>query len=83
MPPILVPLAASLALSLPPAQSPRPSLHVVRNVRLEQRADAPEVTLVLRDGRIEGIVDARAELPAGAREIEGRGRYAVPAFIDA
>ncbi len=66
------------------AQTPlRPQLHVARNVRLQSHTEAPRVTLVLAGGRIEGILDASAQVPAGARVIEGEGWLALPAFVDA
>jgi len=71
-----------LAVSALSSVTPEPPFYAVRNVRLVDRVDAPEVTLILRDGRIEGKIDARAEIPPGAREIDGRGWLALPAFID-
>jgi imidazolonepropionase-like amidohydrolase len=58
-------------------------LHVVENVRLLDHDDAPRVTLVLSGGRVEGVLEAGAKTPAGARLIEGEGWLALPAFIDA
>lgn len=63
--------------------SPRPQLHVLKDVRLVDLPDAPRVAIVLRDGRIERILEASAQLPLGAREIDGKGMLAVPAFVDA
>ncbi len=63
--------------------APRPQLHVIHDVRLSDAADAPRHALVLRDGRIESVLDVAAELPAGARVIDGRGMLAVPGLIDA
>jgi imidazolonepropionase-like amidohydrolase len=80
----MLPLVLSLLLAAAaPAQTAPPPLYVVRNVRLVDRVDAPEVTLILRGGRIEGKVDARAETPPGAHEVDGKGRLALPAFVDA
>jgi len=73
--------SAWLAAVALPVQAP--PLRVVRNVRLELAEDAPRMTLVLRDGRIESVVGADAELPAGALETDGKGALVVPAFIDA
>ncbi len=53
------------------------------DVRLDTAKDAPRKTLVLRDGRIEAVLELGATLPTGLRAIEGKGRLAVPAFIDA
>jgi hypothetical protein len=55
----------------------------VKDVRLELKADAPHMTIVLRDGRIESVLAADAALPSGVRIIDGKGQLAVPAFIDA
>ena len=55
----------------------------IKDVRLEPAADAPRQTLLLRDGRIERVQDAAAELPSGVRIVDGKGALAVPAFIDA
>jgi imidazolonepropionase-like amidohydrolase len=60
-----------------------PPAHALRNVRLVDRVDAPEVTLILRGGRIEATLDARSEVPPGVRVIDGKGWLALPAFIDA
>lgn len=74
-------LIASAALAQQAA--PRPQPYVVKDVRLEDRADAPRVHLVLRDGRIERIAKADEAPPAAARVVEGKGLLAVPAFVDA
>lgn len=63
--------------------APRPQLHVVKDVRLTDRPDAPRKAIVLRGGRIEAILDASEPSPIGAREIDGKGMLAVPAFVDA
>jgi imidazolonepropionase-like amidohydrolase len=63
--------------------APRPQLHVIKDVRLSDEPDAPRKSIVLRDGRIEAVLDASAPTPIGAREIEGKGMLAVPAFVDA
>lgn len=77
--------AAALAVAPALAQQapPRPQPYVVKDVRLEDRADAPRVHLVLRDGRIERIAKAEEAPPAAARVVDGKGMLAVPAFIDA
>lgn len=78
-------LASALVALAAPAQNaaPRPQLHVLHDVRLADAPDAPRHALVLRDGRIESVLDVAAELPAGARVIDGRGMLALPAFLDA
>jgi imidazolonepropionase-like amidohydrolase len=77
--------AATLTVAAALAQqaAPRPQPYVIKDVRLEDRSDAPRVHLVLRDGRIERIAKAGDELPAAARAIDGKGMLAVPAFLDA
>ncbi len=71
--------SAALAQQAPP----RPQPYVVKDVRLEDRADAPRVHLVLRDGRIERIAKADEATPAAARVVDGKGMLVVPAFVDA
>jgi len=39
-------------------------------------------TIVLRGGRIAGIGDASLPAPAGAREIDGHGKFVTPGIID-
>ncbi len=78
-------IAAAMAVAPAPAQQapPRPQPYVVKDVRLEDRPDAPRVHLVLRDGRIERIAKADEATPAAARVVEGKGMLVVPAFVDA
>ena len=61
----------------------RPQPCAVRGVRLSGAADAPRSTILLRDGRIERVLDDAAELPADARVVDGKGFLALPAFVDA
>ena len=43
-----------------------------------------DMTVVVRDGRIMTIAPARsARVPAGARRIDGRGKYLIPGLADA
>lgn len=88
-PKTLVPraLVALLVLSVAPAPVPAaqsyPPPYVLNDVRLVDQPDAPRVSLVLREGRIAGVVEeAQARVP-GARRIDGQGMLAVPAFVDA
>lgn len=78
-------LAAVVLASVPCAAQapPRPQLYVVTDVRTSDATDAPHVSLVLRGGRIESVLEAGAGLPPGARTVDGKGQLAVPAFIDA
>jgi len=54
----------------------------IKDVRLDPKADAAHMTIVLREGRIESVLSADAATPSGARVIDGKGQIAVPAFID-
>jgi imidazolonepropionase-like amidohydrolase len=59
---------------------------VIRDVTLIDGTGAPprgHVDIVLRNGRIASIENARASAsPAGARVIDGQGRYVIPGLID-
>src|SRR5262245_13410581 len=81
-PPAFLATALLAAAPLARAQDVAPPC-VVRNVRLAEAADAPRKALVLRHGRIEAVLDDGAELPKGARLVDGHGALAVPAFVDA
>lgn len=78
-------LAALCALFVPAGAQvvQRAALTALRNVRLAPDPAAVRQTLVLRDGRIDALLPADAPIPAGAVQIDGRGSYALPAFIDA
>ncbi len=56
---------------------------VVRNVQVGLGDDAPKVTLILKDGRIEAVREADAAAPPGSRTIDGSNLVCVPGFIDA
>ncbi len=78
-------LAALLALS-PGASgqaAPRPDAYAVQNVRLERAPDGRRATLILRDGRVEALLEPEAALPFGVRVIDGAELLALPAFVDA
>jgi len=60
-----------------------PQAWAVKDVRLEAREDAPHKTLFLRDGRVEQVLDAAAQIPEGLRVLDGKGMLALPAFVDA
>ncbi len=76
---------ACLGLSTDPfAQAaPRPEPYALRGVRVERAADGRTATIVLRDGRIEALLEPEATLPPGLRIVEGAGLLALPAFVDA
>jgi hypothetical protein len=84
MPSIAARFTLALAAIPTPAQVPqKPRLYAVRDVRLSAPADAPRSTLILRDGRIERVLDGSGESPADARIVDGKGMLALPAFVDA
>src|SRR5687767_823476 len=42
-----------------------------------------DMTIVLRDGRIQALGPARTtRVPAGARRVDGRGRFVIPGLAD-
>jgi imidazolonepropionase-like amidohydrolase len=63
--------------------APRPEPYALRGVRVERAADGRTATIVLRDGRIEALLEPEATLPPGLRIVEGAGLLALPAFVDA
>ncbi|MBI5361717.1 MAG: hypothetical protein HZA53_00970 [Planctomycetes bacterium] len=78
---VVITLTASTAVSF--QAPPKAEIHVVRNVRLSDAADAPKSTLILRSGRIEAVLEADAPTPLGARIVDANGALALPAFLDA
>jgi hypothetical protein len=78
-------IAASLVLGASAsAQNARaPESVVLHDVRLSSEAEAPSVSLVLRNGRVADILEQGAELPVGLRVVEGGGSLALPSFVDA
>ncbi len=78
---ILITLMAPFAVAQNRAATPAP--HALRGVRLSTEDDAPLHTILLRDGRIEAIQPADAEIPSGMVEIDAEGLLALPAFLDA
>lgn len=74
-------LVASLLLASPAlAQLQRPVPTVLRDVAL---TDGSRATLVLREGRIERVLGADAQVPPGYRVIEAAEFVALPGFVDA
>ncbi|MBL8861040.1 MAG: amidohydrolase family protein [Planctomycetes bacterium] len=74
--------AAGPALAaLVPSDPPRPLLVV--DVRLAPADDAKPHSILVRDGRIERIVEGRLDAPPDARTIEGQGALVLPGFVDA
>jgi hypothetical protein len=78
-------LAALLVLSSAAAgqAAPRPDAYAIQNVRLERAAEGRRATLILKDGRVEALLEPEAALPFGVRVIDGGELLALPAFIDA
>jgi len=70
--------STSLSQSVP---APQPT--AITEVRLSDDADAPRVTILLRNGRIAEIAGAGVAPPPGYRIVDGGGALALPAFIDA
>jgi len=60
----------------------RPQPYALKGVKLSAEDDAPAQTILLRDGRIAEILDAREDVPPGMRIIDGEGLIATPAFVD-
>lgn len=60
------------------------SVTVVHPEREGAAALEPDSSVVIRDGRIEAVLqNVTFELPQGATVIDGRGRYVVPGIVDA
>src|SRR5690349_297713 len=76
-------LAALAALAASSFVAQAPQSWAVKDVRLEARDDAPRKTLFLRDGRVEQVLEAAAQIPEGLRVLDGHGMLALPAFVDA
>ncbi len=78
-------VALAWCVGLAAAQAPpRPQHYAIRNVSLDRTGESDRrVTLILREGRVEAILEKDAEVPPGARIVEGEGHLALPAFLDA
>ncbi len=61
----------------------RPQDVALKNVRLSEADKAPLSTVIVRNGRIVDIVDAKADVPADVRVVDARSFILTPAFIDA
>jgi len=72
--------AASTALAQSRARAPEP--YALQGVQVSLDDDTPR-TLILRDGRIDSILDVDADLPPGCKHLDGEGLIALPAFVDA
>lgn len=81
--PFLVSLTASARAASAQA-APRPQPYCIQNVVLERgKEEAPAVTLLVRDGAIEALLDPAAPVPPGTRVVDGTGLLCLPAFVDA
>ena len=69
-------------LSTAAAQTARPEPYALVAVRLDRAEDGPRGTLLLRDGRIQSVLEADAALPPGVRVVDGSDLLALPAFVD-
>jgi imidazolonepropionase-like amidohydrolase len=65
------------------AQDRGPQPTTIENVALGDLESDARYDIVLRDGRIEAVLDAAAPAPAGTRIVDGEGLLALPAFLDA
>jgi imidazolonepropionase-like amidohydrolase len=64
------------------ARAPQPTC--IRGVTIGRSAETGSAaTLLLREGRIEAVLDAAAPVPPGYRIVEGAGLFCLPAFLDA
>ena len=78
-------VAATLVAPAPRAQTiHRPQPTFVQNVRVDRSAESEQrVSLLLRNGRIEAVLAADADVPPGTRVVDGEGLLCLPAFLDA
>jgi imidazolonepropionase-like amidohydrolase len=72
-------LASSVGAQTPPTSQPT----AITSLRLVDDVDAPPVSILLRNGRVERILQSGTELPPGYLLVEGGGGLALPAFLDA
>ncbi|MFT6364406.1 MAG: imidazolonepropionase-like amidohydrolase [Planctomycetota bacterium] len=77
---LLLPLAA---LSTESDISTAPAVLIVHDVTLDSAEDAAHVDIRIEGGLITGVTPTKDETLPGAKVIEGGGRLALPAFIDA
>jgi imidazolonepropionase-like amidohydrolase len=63
--------------------APRPDAYAIQGVRIERGEEEKRATLLLKDGRIDAVLEPEAVLPHGVRVIDGAAFLALPAFVDA
>jgi imidazolonepropionase-like amidohydrolase len=80
-----VALSAAFALGFQGSESPASGVLVLTNANVIDGVSATplrNVSIVIRDGRIESI-GALSQVPAGAATLDLKGRWVVPGFVDA
>ncbi len=77
----LVPWTLSAASAQAP---PRPQPTCIRGATIGRSAESgTEAVLLLKEGRIEAVLDAGAPAPPGYRLVDAEGTFCLPAFLDA
>ncbi|MBI3844005.1 MAG: hypothetical protein HY292_05125 [Planctomycetes bacterium] len=75
--------ALLLAVSSGPPESSSVQAFVgVTVVPMDEPRSLADRTVIVRDGRIEAILDAATPIPADAVRIDGKGKYLMPGLID-
>ncbi len=85
---LLISLSFILACAFAPLQSQAQasySLVITHASLIDGVSAAPitDVTVLIRDGRIESVVTGKTELPSGATVLDLKGRWLLPGFVDA
>ncbi|HKA16781.1 MAG TPA: amidohydrolase family protein [Blastocatellia bacterium] len=64
---------------------PTPSLAIIHANLIDGVSSAPirDVTLLIRDGRIESVSTSKTEIPSGISVFDLKGRWLLPGFVDA
>lgn len=74
---------AASARPVAPQGTTGPQPYAIENVQIGTAEGASTQTLILRDGRISGILSEGEELPPGLRRLDGEGLICLPGFLDA
>ena len=83
--PVVVMFAAVSAGPLPHVSAQDPGLVITGSTLIDGTGDPPRsaITVVVRNGRIAAVaLDGKAHIPAGARIIDGAGKYVMPGIVD-